>query len=317
MSPPVETSKEVIPETPSSLLPSLTVPAVEEQTSPRRFSALTKKPRKCARIVSSDEEDGESSSEVNGLFKRRKLFTTSTQVKGVSVKDAIDVEDVISDSDSSPDLIRNRKQVPRPRRSVYIQSDSDSDVPSSNDRRRAMELKESSEWLSNSRRKLQKIAFQKSKITNDLEEIKMHSEAARNCKKVKKRILIESSDSDDDRSSSKTKLSSMETKQSVQSCDTTADVVDLTDSYRDEYSGSESEEDGYSVKQKKSILKFMNDSSLDELCDIPRCSLTKAKLIDKHRPFETWKHLVRDHLHGYYYLIIEVFDKLLYCVLCV
>ncbi|XP_064404540.1 SWI/SNF-related matrix-associated actin-dependent regulator of chromatin subfamily A containing DEAD/H box 1-like [Halichondria panicea] len=155
-----------------------------------------------------------------------------------------------------------------------------------------MELKESSEWLSNSRRKLQKIAFQKSKITNDLEEIKMHSEAARNCKKVKKRILIESSDSDDDRSSSKTKLSSMETKQSVQSCDTTADVVDLTDSYRDEYSGSESEEDGYSVKQKKSILKFMNDSSLDELCDIPRCSLTKAKLIDKHRPFETWKHLV-------------------------
>ena len=100
MSPPVETSKEVIPETPSSLLPSLTVPAVEEHTSPRRFSALAKKPRKCARIVSSDEEYGESSSEVNGLFKRRKLFTTSTQVKGVSVKDAIDVEDVMSDSDS-------------------------------------------------------------------------------------------------------------------------------------------------------------------------------------------------------------------------
>ncbi|XP_064405406.1 SWI/SNF-related matrix-associated actin-dependent regulator of chromatin subfamily A containing DEAD/H box 1-like isoform X3 [Halichondria panicea] len=294
-SPPVEAPKEVIPETPSSLLPSLTVPAVEEQTSPRRFSALAKKPRKCARIVSSDEEEeGESSSEVNGLFKRRKLFTTSTQVKGVSVKDAIDVEDVMSDSDSSPDLIRNRKQVPRPKRSVYIQSDSDSDVPSSNDRPRAMELKESSEWLSSSRRKLQKFAFQKSKITNDSEEIKTHSEAARNCKKVKKRILIESSDSDDDRSSSRTvdKLSSMETKQSVQSCETTADVVELTDSYRDEYSGSESEEDGYSVKQKKSILKFMNDSSLDELCDIPRCSVTKAKLIDKHRPFETWKHLV-------------------------
>ena len=74
-------------------------------------------------------------------------------------------------------------------------------------------------------------------------------------------------------------LSSMETKQSVQSCATTADVVELTDSYRDEYSGSESEEDGYSVKQKKSILKFMNDSSLDELCDIPRCSVTKVKLI--------------------------------------
>ncbi len=38
----------------------------------------------------------------------------------------------------------------------------------------------------------------------------------------------------------------METKQSVQYCATTADVVELTVSYRDEYSGSESEEDGYS-----------------------------------------------------------------------
>ncbi len=51
-------------ETPSSLLPSPTVPAVGEQTSPRPFG---KKRRKCARIVSSDEEDGESA-EVNGLF---------------------------------------------------------------------------------------------------------------------------------------------------------------------------------------------------------------------------------------------------------
>ncbi len=68
------------------------------------------------------------------------------------------------------------------------------------------------------------------------------------------------------------KLSSLETQQTVQSCDTasTADVVELTDSYRDEYSGSESEEDGYSIKHKKSVLKFINDSSLDELCDIPR-----------------------------------------------
>ena len=42
----------------------------------------------------------------------------------------------------------------------------------------------------------------------------------------------------------------METQQTVQSCDTasTADVVELTDSYRDEYSGSESEEDGYFIK---------------------------------------------------------------------
>ncbi len=59
----MEASKEVIPETLSSLLPSLTVPAVEEQASPRQFGALAKKPRKCARIVSSDEEDVMSDSD--------------------------------------------------------------------------------------------------------------------------------------------------------------------------------------------------------------------------------------------------------------
>ncbi len=85
-------------------------------------------------------------------------------MKGVSVlKDAIFCED----SDSSPDLEGNRQRLPRPRGSVYIQSDSESDVPP------AMIdflLKESSEWLNSSRRKLQKFAFQKSKITNDPEE---------------------------------------------------------------------------------------------------------------------------------------------------
>ncbi len=71
----------------------------------------------------------------------------------------MDCEDVMSDSDSSPDLDGNRQRVPRPRGSVYIQSDSESDVPSSNDRPLDIGLKESSEWLSSSRRKLEKFAF--------------------------------------------------------------------------------------------------------------------------------------------------------------
>ena len=32
-------------------------------------------------------------------------------------------------------------------------------------------------------------------------------------------------------------------------------------------------------------IKFRNDSFLDELCDIPRCSVTKAKLIDQLEAF--------------------------------
>ena len=48
-SPPVEASKEIIPETPppSSLLPSLTIPAAEEQTSPRRFGSLAEAKKMC------------------------------------------------------------------------------------------------------------------------------------------------------------------------------------------------------------------------------------------------------------------------------
>ncbi len=50
------------------------VPAAEEQTYPRQFGAWQKR----AQIVSLDEEDEESSSEVNGLFKHRKLSDSKT-----------------------------------------------------------------------------------------------------------------------------------------------------------------------------------------------------------------------------------------------
>lgn len=54
-------------------------------------------------------------------------------------------------------------------------------------------------------------------------------------------------------------------------------------------------QDDYSEKQKKDILGYFNGSSRDELCDIPGCSLTKAKLLVKHLPAVKWEDLVKSN----------------------
>jgi hypothetical protein len=54
-------------------------------------------------------------------------------------------------------------------------------------------------------------------------------------------------------------------------------------------------ENEFSDKQKDAILKFLNDSSEDELCDIRGCSLTKAKLLIEHLPLSRWEDLVSVH----------------------
>lgn len=59
-------------------------------------------------------------------------------------------------------------------------------------------------------------------------------------------------------------------------------------------SSCESECEDYSDKQKKVVLSFLNESSLDELCNIPGCSLGKAKLLSNVKPFEGWDELVSD-----------------------
>lgn len=61
-------------------------------------------------------------------------------------------------------------------------------------------------------------------------------------------------------------------------------------------SGSDSEmEDCYTPEQKRSVLSFLNDSGLEELCDIPGCSVNKSKMIIQLRPFLDWSSLVRMH----------------------
>lgn len=53
------------------------------------------------------------------------------------------------------------------------------------------------------------------------------------------------------------------------------------------------DEEDYSDQKKKAIMVFLNGSSQEELCDIPGCSKTKAKLLVKHLPFDKWEDLVK------------------------
>jgi hypothetical protein len=52
------------------------------------------------------------------------------------------------------------------------------------------------------------------------------------------------------------------------------------------------EEDDYSLVQQTSVLEFLNARDLDELCDIPFCTITKAKILTGLRPFKDWTALV-------------------------
>ena len=68
------------------------------------------------------------------------------------------------------------------------------------------------------------------------------------------------------------------------------------DSTEEEGSCLTDSEDDFSDKQKEAILKFLNGSSEGELCEIPGCSLTKAKLLVQHLPLDKWEHLVSGRL---------------------
>lgn len=48
----------------------------------------------------------------------------------------------------------------------------------------------------------------------------------------------------------------------------------------------------YTPRQRQSVLEFLNERSLEEMCDIPGCSLVRGKLLTELRPFEDWSALV-------------------------
>lgn len=55
-------------------------------------------------------------------------------------------------------------------------------------------------------------------------------------------------------------------------------------------------DEGYSYRQRKAILEFLNKSTLEEICIMPSCSATKAKLLVKHQPYDNWDVLVCEML---------------------
>lgn len=87
-------------------------------------------------------------------------------------------------------------------------------------------------------------------------------------------------------------LNSHESTPSVEEVVETADMEELERNFEEEDgSGLESDE-GYSDKQKRSILEFLNSCTEEEACDMPGCSATKASRIVSLQPFECWEDLV-------------------------
>ena len=56
---------------------------------------------------------------------------------------------------------------------------------------------------------------------------------------------------------------------------------------------SSSEDEDYTAKEKDKILEFLNGCEQEEMCDIPNCSLARARTLVSLRPFEDWSVLVR------------------------
>lgn len=55
---------------------------------------------------------------------------------------------------------------------------------------------------------------------------------------------------------------------------------------------SDTDEEDYSLREKKSVLDFLNGCGQEELCDIPGCTITKAKMLTPLLPFKNWETLV-------------------------
>ena len=65
----------------------------------------------------------------------------------------------------------------------------------------------------------------------------------------------------------------------------------LGDDMEDENCSDSGEED-YTLREQTAVLEFMNGCGEEDLCDIPGCSLTKAKALEELRPFKDWSMLV-------------------------
>ena len=61
---------------------------------------------------------------------------------------------------------------------------------------------------------------------------------------------------------------------------------------QEDFIASDDDDDGYSHSQKKAILKFLSTCSVEEACEMSRCSAAKARRLVSCQPFDSWQHLV-------------------------
>ena len=87
-------------------------------------------------------------------------------------------------------------------------------------------------------------------------------------------------------------INSHESTPSVEEAVVTADLEELERNFEEEDCSGLDSDEGYSDKQKQSILEFLNSCTEEEACDMPGCSVTKARRIVSLQPFDCWEDLV-------------------------
>ena len=87
-------------------------------------------------------------------------------------------------------------------------------------------------------------------------------------------------------------LNSHESTPSVEEAVEAADLEELERNFEEEDCSGLDSDEGYSDKQKQSILEFLNNCTEEEACDMPGCSATKARRIVSLQPFDCWEDLV-------------------------
>ena len=228
-----------------------------------------------------------------------------------------------TDSDSSPIATKQKSAPRRTIRRCISDSSSDSELPSfardisgKTIDSSVKVVPNSSEWLqrpSDPKSKLQQFAYRKRNKELSSESIDCDvtsPECTHEMDKPSQQAICISDDDDDDDEhavpvveNEHNIFTSADSKHGRRSSTHKKQAIELDCDFRENYSDPVSDDDDFSDNQKVAILDFVNNSTPDEMCDIPGFSVTKTKLLVKYRPFETWNSLVRLLSNTYYVLI--------------
>ena len=147
-------------------------------------------------------------------------------------------------------------------------------------------------WLS-ARRKLQRFVFHKSTANSDVRSADINLSTGDILPVKKSNSSYSASEGCSAGPSSTDRYTSSPTPQVLPQMTFSQQSQEELPTDNDDNCFIESEDD-YSDEQKKAILDFVNNCSQEELCAVPGCSVTKAKLLIEQVPVARWDDLVNE-----------------------